>query len=82
MVHRLESEGTKIGNLLWEGKEIDPTQKARLIAVFKLTFIDKARVKQGYEDSPIWLLLGMDEGNVVRFKPQNLLLSLPLKENH
>lgn len=72
----LDAESTKIGNALWKGEEVDAATRSRLLAVFKLTFINQERVTKNV---PVWLLLAMDENKQVRIKPQNLLSGLPLK---
>jgi hypothetical protein len=50
----------------------------RLLALFRMTFADPAAMRADIAGRPVYLALAMDEENVVRMKPQNLLTNLPL----
>jgi hypothetical protein len=74
----LDAQSTAVLNDLWRGEEVEPGRLARLLALFKLEFADPADMRQDVAGRPVYLALGMDEAGVVRMKPQNLLLNLPL----
>ncbi len=74
----LDAQSTAVLNDLWRGEEVEPGRLARLLALFKLEFVDPADMRHDVAARPVYMALGMDEDNVVRMKPQNLLLNLPL----
>ena len=49
----------------------------QLLALFRLDFAETAVIRPEVAGRPVYLALGMDEQNVVRLKPQNLLTNLP-----
>lgn len=75
----LDAEGSRLGNHLWNGEAIDPTEAARVVALFRLTFADPERVNPKIAGFPVYLILAADDAMVVRLKPQNLVVGLPLK---
>jgi hypothetical protein len=74
----LDSESTAMLNGLWRGEEIEPGTLRRMLALFWLDFEDPAAMRADLAGKPVYMALSMDENNVVRMKPQNLLLNLPL----
>ena len=74
----LDSESTAMLNALWRGEEIEPGTLRRMLALFQLDFEDPGAIRADLAGKPVYMALSMDENNVVRMKPQNLLLNLPL----
>lgn len=74
----LDAEATRIGNALWQGRKLDPGAQQRLLAVFRLSFVDESAVDAGVRGHPVWLLLAETPDRILRMKPQNLLVGLPL----
>jgi hypothetical protein len=74
----LDSGSTALLNALWRGEEVEPGNLRRLLALFRLDFEDPASMRPDIAGKPVYLALSMDENGVVRMKPQNLLLNLPL----
>ena len=74
----LDAESTAVLNDLWHGEEVEAGRLARLLALFKLEFAQPADMRRDLAGRPVYLALAMDEENVVRMKPQNLLLNLPV----
>jgi uncharacterized protein DUF6352 len=72
----LDSEGTKIGDLLWNGEDLDDATRGRIVALHRLTFSDPAAAKIGSD--PAFLILAMTGDKILRMKPQNLIAGLPL----
>ncbi len=70
----LDEAGTKVGNALWNGDAPDPA----LVGLFALTFDTPDGVLPQIGGQPVYLLIGLDGSNVIRFKPQNLVTGLPL----
>ena len=75
----LDSEGTKIGDALWNGAELDEAAQARVVGLFRLTFHDPDVVMDKVKGEPVYLILAMDQDKVLRLKPQNLVTGLPIK---
>jgi hypothetical protein len=75
----LDAESTAILNELWAGKEVEQGRMRNILALFALTFEDPAAMRQDIAGRNVYLALSAEEG-VVRMKPQNLLLNLPLNE--
>lgn len=76
----LDAESTAILNELWAGGQVEQGRMRRILALFRLEFLDPALVRGDLAGRPAYLALSCDEGDVVRVKPQNLLLNLPLHE--
>jgi hypothetical protein len=74
----LDAESTAILNGLWRGEEFEPGTFRRMLALFRLDFEDPAAMRADIAGRPVYLALSMNEAGVVRMKPQNLLLNLPL----
>ncbi len=74
----LDAEATRIGNALWQGRKLDPGAEQRLLAAFRLTFVDESTVSPAMRGHPVWLLLAETPDRSLRMKPQNLLVGLPL----
>jgi hypothetical protein len=73
----LDAEATQIGNALWSGESEDDAQ-SRVLALFRLTFPDQTHVEPRAAGYPVYLLLAMTADKIVRMKPQNLIMGLPL----
>jgi hypothetical protein len=72
----LDSEGTKIGNALWNGAALDSHE--RIVALMSLNIEDTRLVDERVGTRPVYLILAMGADKVVRLKPQNLVVGLPL----
>ena len=72
----LDAQSTSILNDLYHDKEVSESRLKQILCLFKLEadggFVDEMQGK------PVYMGLAMDEAGVVRFKPQNLLMNLPL----
>lgn len=75
----LDSEATAILNDLYEGNEVEAGRMQRLISLFRLEFADPAVVQTDMAGKPVYLGLAMNAQGLLRLKPQNLLLNLPLQ---
>ncbi len=74
----LDAESTAILNDLWSGKEVEPGRMRRVLALFRMDFADAAEMRADIAGRSVYLALSANEDEVVRMKPQNLLLNLPL----
>ena len=74
----LESESTAILNDLYNDAEVDEERLSRLLSLFRLEFRDSSVMLPAIAGRPVYLGMAMDVDNVLRIKPQNLLMNLPL----
>jgi uncharacterized protein DUF6352 len=74
----LDAESTAMLNGLWRGEDLESGTFRRMLALFRLDFEDPAAMRADIAGKPVYMALSMDENGVVRMKPQNLLLNLPL----
>jgi hypothetical protein len=75
----LDAESTAILNELWAGGQVDPGRMRNILALFSLQFEDRAAMRPDIAGRNVYLALSAED-EVVRMKPQNLLLNLPLHE--
>jgi len=75
----LDAESTAILNELWAGNEVDAGRMRNVLALFALRFEDPAAMRGDIAGRDVYFALSAEDG-VVRMKPQNLLLNLPLNE--
>lgn len=76
----LDAEATAIGNRLWRGENVPLEDRMRVLGLFRLDFARHAPVDPRVEGHPVWLILAMSPDKLVRVKPQNLVMGLPLRE--
>ncbi len=74
----LDAEATALLNDLYEDRPVDDERRQRLISLFRLDFADPAEMHPDVAGRPVYLGLASSAEGVLRLKPQNLLLNLPL----
>jgi hypothetical protein len=74
----LDVEASALLNDLYEGREVDAGRLTRLVSLFRLDFADPREMRADVAGRPVYLGLMMNADGVVKLKPQNLLVSLPL----
>ncbi len=74
----LDMESSRLLNDLYQGHAVEPDRQARLISLFRLQFDDPAHVLPEMQGKPVYLGLAMTADGLLKLKPQNLLLNLPL----
>ena len=75
----LDAESSAILNELWAGREVEQGRMRNIVALFSLQFENPAAMRSDICGRAVYLALSAEDG-VVRMKPQNLLLNLPLHE--
>jgi hypothetical protein len=75
----LDAESTAILNELWAGGEVDAGRMRNILALFSLNFDEPVAMRPDIAGRAVYLALSAEDG-VVRMKPQNLLLNLPIHE--
>jgi hypothetical protein len=74
----LDAEATLLLNDLYNGVEVGEDRLNRLLSLFRLDFEDSRDMRADIAGRPVYLALAMNEKKVLRLKPQNLLVNLPL----
>jgi hypothetical protein len=74
----LDTEGTKIGDMLWNGEQIDAAMQGLLVALYALR-VQGDDAPKDKDAPPAYLILGMSDEKMIRMKPQNLLTGLNVK---
>ena len=74
----LDAAATKIGDRLWDGGELDPQTAARVLGLYRLTFRDATRLPPRLAGEGVYLILAMTPDGMLRVKPQNLVVGLPI----
>lgn len=77
----LDAEATRLGNALWHGEAIADDDASRLLAIFAIRPDAAHPFAPEVKGQPVYLLMAMDEGKLLRMKPQNLVTGLPLLTN-
>ena len=77
----LDAEATALLNDLYEGREVAPSRLQRLISLFRLDFANPQEMRADVAGKPVYLGLMMNADGVLKLKPQNLLVNLPLAQS-
>ena len=75
----LDAQGTKIGDDLWNGEDLDDAALGRIVGLYRLTFSDPGPVLDKAKGEPIYLIMAMTPDGMLRIKPQNLVTGLPIR---
>lgn len=74
----LDAEASQLLNDLYAGQAVDEARMARLLSLFRLDFADPSVMRRDIAGRPVYLAMAMTEARLLRVKPQNLLVNLPL----
>jgi hypothetical protein len=76
----LDAQGTRIGDALWNDEDLDDADRSRIVGLYRLTFRDADVALDKARGEPIYLIMAMTPDGLLRFKPQNLVTGLPIKQ--
>ncbi len=76
----LDAASTGILNDLFEGVEVEHGRMRRLLSLFRMDFDNPSDMRTDIAGRPVYMALSAGEDDVVRMKPQNLLVNLPLAQ--
>lgn len=74
----LDAEASPLLDDLYLGHDVAPERLQRLISLFRLRFEDPLQMRSDLQGKPVYLGLAMTADGLLKLKPQNLLLNLPL----
>jgi hypothetical protein len=75
----LDAEATRIGDMLWNGGDLDDETRSRLVGLFRLTFRNPEDIIEKVRGEPVYLLAAMTADDVWHLKAQNLVTGLPIR---
>lgn len=75
----LDAAGTRIGDALWHGQELDEGSRSSVVGLYRLAFRDPGVIVERLRGEQIYLILAMTPDSVLQMKPQNLLTGLPIR---
>jgi hypothetical protein len=75
----LDAQGTQIGDMLWNGEDLDDATRSRVVGLYRLTVRDAGAVLVKAGGEPIYLIMAMTPDGLLRMKPQNLVTGLPIR---
>jgi hypothetical protein len=76
----LDTEGSALLNDLYNDVEVGEARLARLLSLFRLEFADPSVMPSEIAGRPVYLAMATTPEGVLRLKPQNLLVNLPLAQ--
>ena len=74
----LDAEATRLGNALWQGDIVADEDAGGLIAIFAIKPDAALPFLPEVGGKPVYLLMAQDRDKILRMKPQNLVIGLPL----
>ncbi|MFT5644346.1 MAG: hypothetical protein ACI83P_001901 [Janthinobacterium sp.] len=74
----LDAQASAMLNDLYQGGTLEPERNRRILSLFRMTFADRQVMRPDIAGQPVYLACAMNDQDMLRIKPQNLLLNLPL----
>ncbi|HUQ29229.1 MAG TPA: DUF6352 family protein [Usitatibacter sp.] len=78
----LDVESSRLLDMLYRGETVDAAELERMVLLFRLEFHDPGDVLPEMAGRPVYLGLACRPDRVLKVKPQNLILNLPLPRSH
>jgi hypothetical protein len=76
----LDAVSSGILNDLYTGAPMEPARLAQLISLFRIDFLQPSDMRVDLVGKPVYAGIAMTDAGLLRVKPQNLLLNLPLAQ--
>jgi Family of unknown function (DUF6352) len=77
----LDAQASKLLDKLYQGEGLDVAENARIALLLRLDFENMTDQRDDVAGKPVYMALAADENGLLRLKPQNLLMNLPLKQH-
>lgn len=74
----LDAASTSMLNDLYGGVEVDHGRMRRLLSLFRMDFANASDMRPDIAGRPVYMALSANEDDIVRMKPQNLLVNFPI----
>jgi hypothetical protein len=76
-----DAESSRILNALYNGEEVSEDDLYKIVALYRLEFLNPEDAMDTLGGKPIYLGLAMNDDRKLIFKPQNFLTNLPLRRD-
>ncbi|HEY2534159.1 MAG TPA: DUF6352 family protein [Xanthobacteraceae bacterium] len=76
----LDAEGTRLGDILWNDGALSADESHRIVGLYRLTFSNPHMMLERIAGEPVYLILAMTAEGILRMKPQNLVIGLPMRQ--
>ncbi len=77
----LDKYSTQLLNDLYEGQEVGADRMEHLLSLFRLDFSNAEEMRPDIKGRPVYMGLCASPDNKLNFKPQNILLNLPIAQH-
>jgi Family of unknown function (DUF6352) len=77
----LDAQASKLLDKLYKGEGLDVAENARIALLLRMDFDNIADQQEDVAGKPVYMAIAADENGLLRLKPQNLLMNLPLKQH-
>jgi len=74
----LDAEATRFGDALWNDEDPGDAMRSRLVGIYRLRFTNPRVVIEKVRGGAVYLLMAVTAEDVLRLKPQNLIVGLPI----
>lgn len=74
-------QSNKILNALYNDEEVEESELFKILALYRLEFLNPADAIASVQDKPVYLGMAMNDDKKLVFKPQNLLTNLPINRD-
>lgn len=76
-----DAASTSILNALYDGEDLSEDELYKILALYRQEFLNPDDAMDTLQGKPIYLALAMNDEKRLIFKPQNLLMNLPLQRD-
>jgi hypothetical protein len=76
-----DAESSRIFNALYNGEDVAEDDLYKIVALYRLEFLNPEDAMDTLQGKPIYLGLAMNDDKKLIFKPQNFLTNLPLRRD-
>lgn len=77
----LDQDSTSLLNDLYSGNPVSEERNKRLISLYKMEILNDNLLQKEFSGRPIYMGMSMNSDNLIRLKPQNILMNLPLAKS-
>ena len=74
----LDAAATEVLNKLYNKELLEADELQKVICLFRLDFLDETAVAHVQQGKPVYMAIAMNDQQLLKLKPQNVLFNLPL----
>ncbi|MFK5980445.1 MAG: DUF6352 family protein [Rhizobiaceae bacterium] len=76
-----DTQSNQILNALYNGDEVEENELFKILALYRLEFLNPDDANASVRGKPVYLGVAMNDDKKLLFKPQNLLMNLPINRD-